>query len=77
MTTVHAELVGDMAVLPRSELDRLIELARCTEQVELHQQAGETPTLGIMRLAEQGGAFNWLADEDEIYSADDLKERFR
>jgi len=66
-----------MAVLPRSELDRLIELARNTEQVELHQQVGETPTIGIMRLAEQGGAFNWLADEDDIYSADDLKERYR
>ena len=27
-------------------------------------------------LAMQGGAFDWLADEPDLYSDDDLKERF-
>lgn len=27
-------------------------------------------------LAMQGGAFDWLADEPELYSDDDLEERF-
>lgn len=34
-------------------------------------------TLGIMQLAEQGGAFDWLADEEDLYTLQDLKVRYR
>ena len=30
----------------------------------------------LAHLAMQGGAFDWLADEPDLYSDDDLKERF-
>ena len=77
MTTLHAELIGDKAVLPRAEFERLVELARRSEEIELQMPEGDVPTMGIMRLAEQGGAFDWLADEEDLYSADDLKVHYR
>ncbi|OIN96397.1 MAG: hypothetical protein COS37_01425 [Anaerolineae bacterium CG03_land_8_20_14_0_80_58_20] len=30
----------------------------------------------LVYLAMEGGAFDWLADEPDLYSDDDLKERF-
>jgi len=77
MTMVYAQLVGDKAVLPRAEFERLVELARRSEEVELQMHEDDVPALGIMRLAEQGGAFDWLADEEDLYTVDDLKVRYR
>ena len=77
MTTVHAQLVGDQAVLPRAELERLVELARRSEQVELQAREEDLPTLGLMLLAHGGGAFDWLAEEEDLYTVDDLKVRYR
>ena len=77
MTTVHGELVGDKALLPRGDLDRLVELARRSEQVELDLRQEDVPASGIMRLAQQGGAFDWLAGEPDLYSVDDLKVSYR
>jgi hypothetical protein len=35
------------------------------------------PSAGeLSYLAMQGGAFDWLANEPDLYSDDDLKERF-
>ncbi len=77
MTNVHVQLVGDQAVLPRAELDLLIELARRSEEVELHDQADDLPNVGLARLAERGGVFDWLADEPDLYTLDDLRVRYR
>jgi hypothetical protein len=77
MTTVHAQFVGDKAVIPRTEFDRLVELARASEGIELQLYEDDVPTLGIMRLAEHGGAFGWLADEEDLYTVHDLKVRYR
>lgn len=77
MTTVHAQLIGDKAILPREEFDRLIELARRSEEIKLHMESDEVPIVGLMRLAEQGGAFDWLGAEPDIYTVDDLKVRYR
>ncbi len=69
MTTIHAKLVGDQALLGRSELQRLLELARQSEAVELQVDEEEVSSLEIMRLAEKGGAFDFWKDEGEnIYS---------
>ena len=75
MTTVHAKFIGDDAVVPRSEFERLIEIARRIEEIDL--RADDTPALGIALLAEQGGAFAWLAEDEDLYSVDDLKVRYR
>jgi hypothetical protein len=68
MTTLHAQLIGDKAVLPRAEFERLVELARRSDEITLQMETDEAPTLGIMRLAEQGGAFDWLAEEEGRYT---------
>jgi hypothetical protein len=32
--------------------------------------------MDIMRLAEDGKAFDWLAEEKDLYSVEDLKVRY-
>jgi hypothetical protein len=77
MTILHAQLIGDKTILPRAELERLVELARRSEEIELRLETDEAPTVGIMRLAEEGKAFDWLAEEEDVYSVEDLKVRYR
>jgi hypothetical protein len=67
MTILYAQLIGDKTVLPRVELERLVALARRSEEIELRLETDETPTVGIMRLAE----------EEDLYSVEDLKVRYR
>ena len=76
MTIVHTQLVGDKAVLPRTEFEQLVELARQSEKIELEVDEDDLPAIGIMRLAEQGRAFDWLADEEDLYTLNDLKVRY-
>ena len=42
MTTIHAHLLGDMALVSRHELERLVELARQTEEIDLDIQESVT-----------------------------------
>ena len=72
MTIIHAQLFDDGAMLPRSEFERLIDLARKSEEIEVQLQEDDTLTQSIMRLAEQGGAFDfWREEGENIYSAED------
>ena len=58
MTTIHAQFIGDQAVLPRSANDQLLE--------------DDPSTRDMMRLAEHGGAFDFWYDEGEdIYTIHD------
>ena len=65
MTTLHAQLIGDKAVLPRDEFERLVELARRSDEITLQMETDEAPTVGIMRL------------EEDLYTVNDLKVRYR
>ncbi len=72
MTTIHIRHVGDKALVPQSELERLVELARQCEEIVVQVDGDEVPTRDIMRLAEAGGAFDfWKEAGEDIYSADD------
>ena len=72
MTTIHIHCIGDKALLPRSELEQLIEFAQQSETITVQRQEEDVPTLGIMRLIEQGGAFDFRKEDGEdIYSAED------
>jgi hypothetical protein len=72
MTTIHAQVIGDLALVPRGELEQLLELARRSEEVTLQLQDDDLPTTEIMGLADRGGAFNFWAEEGEdIYTAQD------
>ena len=54
-----------------------MELAQRSEPVELRLEEDDAPTLGIMRLAEESGAFDWLADEPDLHSVEDSLVRYR
>jgi hypothetical protein len=47
-------------------------LARQYEEIAVQMHEDDVPTLGMMRLAEQGGAFDfWREASEDIYSAED------
>jgi hypothetical protein len=72
MTTIHVQKVGASTLIPQSEFDQLLEIARRQEEIAVQIQEDDIPTLGIMRLAEQSYAFDFWADPGEnIYTADD------
>lgn len=72
MTTIDVQHIGDKAVLPQQEFNRLLELARRWEEIMVQTPDDDVPTLDIMCLVEQGGAFDfWKEEGEEIYSADD------
>lgn len=72
MTTIHAQVFGNSAVLPRPDLERLLELARRSEPIEVALHEDDLPTMGMMRLAETGGSFGYWNDPGEdIYSPSD------
>jgi hypothetical protein len=70
--TVHAKIVGNKAVLPREEFERLVELARQTEDIELLTLEDDVPTAALMLLADECGAFEfWKELGEEVYSMQD------
>jgi hypothetical protein len=72
MATIHVQCIGDKALLSQSDLERLIELAQQLEAITVLRQEEDVPTFGIMRLMEQGGAFDfWKEEGESIYSATD------
>jgi hypothetical protein len=72
MTTIHVRRIGDKALITNDELRRLVELARRSEEIALQTIEDDVPTLGILRLIDEGGAFDFWREEGEaIYAADD------
>lgn len=72
MTTIHAQLIGDQAVVPRRELEQLVELASLSGQVHPEILYDDLSTYGMMKLAEQGRAVEfWSEPGEDIYSAAD------
>ena len=79
MVKVHAQKVGaEKALVDRGELQRLIDVARQVEEVEVIELQDDLPVEGLMRLVQDGGSFDFLADpREDIYSLEDLKVRYR
>ena len=79
MVKVHAQQVGnEKALVDRKELERLVEVARRVEEVELVEVNDDLPVEGLMQLVQDGGSFGFLADpREDIYTLDDLKVRYR
>lgn len=73
MTTIQAQILGDAAVVPRGDFERLLELARRSESIDLQVQArDELSTHDVMSFAAQGGAFLfWNEPGEEIYTPQD------
>jgi hypothetical protein len=70
-------LIGDQAVLLRADLERLVELARRSEEVELLTHQDDLPNAGIRWLCQEGRAFDWLAEEEDLYTVHDLRVHYR
>ena len=72
MTTIHVQRIGDKVLLPQSELEQLVELARLHQGIAVEVEEDDVPTMAIMRLAEQGGAFDfWQEAGEDIYTQSD------
>ena len=72
MTTIQAQVVGNNALLSRPDFERLLEIARRSEEIHLELEADDLPTVEIMRLAEAGGSLDfWQDSAENIYSATD------
>jgi len=72
MTRIHAQLLGPNVVLPQSDWERLLVLARRSDEVEVRIDAGDVSTTSLMKLAAQGGAFDfWRNDEEDVYTLED------
>jgi hypothetical protein len=72
MTTIHVQRIGNQALLPQTEFEQLVELARQRGEIAVEVHEDDVPTLALMRFVEQGGAFDFWIDEGEnVYSAQD------
>lgn len=64
--------INRLSSLPDS---KLLEVADFTEFLAAQVEAS-TITQGILKLADQSGSFEFLKEEEEIYSVKDLKEKY-
>ena len=71
-TKNHGE---NQVIISAEDLRNLVEIARRIEPIKIEEDDFDNDDL--MRLAESGGAFDFLADEKDIYSVADLKVRYR
>ena len=77
--TVHARRVDEQhLIITESDLHSLITVARQVASVRFEETQDDLPIEGLMKLTETGGAFDFLLDEQEdIYTIDDLKVRYK
>lgn len=74
-TRNHSE---NQVIISTEDLRRLVEIAEKIEPIEIEIEEAEFQTKDLMRLAENGGAFDFLHDErEDIYTLDDLKVRYK
>ncbi|MEX2175154.1 MAG: hypothetical protein WD872_12400 [Pirellulaceae bacterium] len=72
MTTIQARLIGDSALVPRTDFEHLVEIARRCEPIDLQIRDDDVSTEDMMRLADAGGAFKfWLDAGEDIYTVED------
>jgi hypothetical protein len=72
-TKNHSE---NQVIISTEDLKKLIEIAEKVEPIEIEEV--DFQTMDLMRLAENGGALDFLSDErEEIYTLDDLKVSYK
>jgi hypothetical protein len=72
MTIIHAQWVGQQAVLPKEDFERLLALARKSEAVDVRTLDEELSTQMLMQLVDSGQAFDfWKEPGEDIYSSAD------
>ena len=72
MSTIQVQTIGERAVLPRTDLEKLIELARRSEPLDIEFAEADLPPGAMARMAAQGGAFDfWYEEGEDIYTLED------
>jgi len=71
-TRNHGE---NQVIISTEDLRKLVEIARRIEPVKIEEN--DFDTADLMRLAESSGALDFLLDEADVYSVEDLKVRYR
>ena len=73
-TRNHGE---NQIIISAEDLQKLVEMAQKVEPIEIEIEEADFQTKDLMRLAENGGAFDFLHDErEDIYTVEDLKVRY-
>ena len=65
----------NQVIISAEDFRKLVEIAGKVEPIEIEEN--DFDEADLMRLAENGGAFDFLRDEEDIYSVEDLKVRYR
>jgi hypothetical protein len=68
MATIHIPCVGNKALFSQSALDRFVELTQWSEAITVLRQEDDVSTLGLMRLMEQGGGFDFWKEEGKTFT---------
>lgn len=71
-TINHGE---NQVLISAEDLRKLVELARQIEPVRIEEN--DFDDADFMRLAESGGAFDFLSDEEDLYGVEDLRVHYR
>ncbi len=72
-TINHGE---NQVIISAEDLRKLIEIAEKVEPIKIEEN--DFDDADLMRLAESSGAFDFLlAEEEDIYSIEDLNVRYR
>jgi hypothetical protein len=79
MVKLHMQQIGaEKALVDRAEVQRLVDVARRVEEVELIEIQDDLPTVGLIRLVEEAGGLSFLEDpQEDVYTLNDLKVRYR
>ncbi len=79
MLTINLQRIGgEKVILDRKDFDELVQRASTVEPVTVEEVDDDLPIEGLMKLVEQDDAFAFLGDPaEDVYTMDDLKERYR
>jgi len=67
------KIIDNLAKLPDQKLKEVSDFA----EFLLNRIENQLITEGIQKMVSDSRAFKFLEDEEDLYSADDLKERYK
>ncbi len=73
-TRNHGE---NQVIISAEDLRKLVKIAERVEPIEIEIEEPDFDSKDLMRLAENGGALDFLQTEEAIYAPDDLKVKYK
>ena len=72
MSTIQVQTIGERAVLPRTDLEKLIELAQRSEPLDIEFAKDDLTSDEWTRFALASGSFDfWKEEGEDIYTLED------